>query len=98
MSACDHPEGRPGAAVLRVIVTPAAAVVAPTLFHAPEYGLVVSLPIDVLPLKNSTFEIVPSMSLAFADTVIDAGAVYVAPLVGLVTFTLGGVLVPPPPD
>ena len=49
-----------------------------------------STPIDVVPAKNSTTAIVPSLSWAEAVTAIVAGAVKVAP--GLVMLTVGGVL------
>src|SRR5258705_2451696 len=58
------------------------------------YGLVVSEPISVVPAKKSTLAIVPSASLADADTVIDAGAVKLAPLAGAVNETVGAWFVP----
>jgi hypothetical protein len=46
----------------------------------------------VLPFKNSTLAIVPSLSVAVALSEIVAGAVKVAPLSGLVRLTLGALL------
>ena len=48
-----------------------------------------SEPISVVPAKKSTLATVPSVSLADADTVIDAGAVKVAPLAGAVNEAVG---------
>jgi hypothetical protein len=45
-----------------------------TLFQAMLNGATVSVPIAVLPAKNVTLLIVPDIELAFADTVIEAGA------------------------
>src|SRR5207248_1736554 len=58
------------------------------------YGADVSWPSGVEPRKNSTFATVPSVSDAAAAMVIAVPAANVAPLVGLVTLTLGGVLPP----
>ncbi len=58
------------------------------------YGLEVAVPSRVAPLKNSTLLIDPPDSEAEAVIGIDAGAVNVAPLAGLVIDTVG---VPPPP-
>jgi len=65
-----------------------------TLDHVNVYGLDVAVPSRVEPLKNSTLLIVPPDSDADAVMGIDAGAVNVAPLAGLVIDTVG---VPPPP-
>jgi hypothetical protein len=46
----------------------------------------------VPPWKNSTFWIVPSESSAVAATVMFAGALKLAPLVGLVMLTVGSAL------
>ena len=59
------------------------------MFHVTLYGLVVSEPIGVVPAKKSTFVIVPSASLAEAETVTDAGAVKLAPLAGAVSEAVG---------
>ena len=47
---------------------------APTLLHVPPYGAVVSLPINVDPLKNSTFATVPTVVDASAASVSVMGA------------------------
>jgi hypothetical protein len=65
-----------------------------TLDQVKVYGLEVAVPSSVAPLKNSTLLIVPPDSEAEAVIGIDAGAVNVAPLAGLVIDTVG---VPPPP-
>src|SRR5688572_8813313 len=82
-----------------VVVAPSSSVAravseyvpAGTLFQAMLYGLVVSLPISVVPWKKSTRATVPSVSLAVALTVMLAGAVNVAPLAGAVSAAVGGV-------
>ena len=51
-----------------------------------------SSPSLVAPLKNSTFVTVPSLSVAFALMVIEAGARKVAPFAGEVMETVGGVV------
>ena len=48
-----------------------------------------SVPITVEPCRKSTPTMVPSLSVAFASIVIDAGAVNDAPAVGLVIETFG---------
>ena len=53
-----------------------------------------SSPSFVAPLKNSTLLTEPFASLALAAIVTEAGAVKVAPLVGEVRLTTGGVLPP----
>jgi len=53
------------------------------------YGLVVSVPIGEPFAKNATEAIVPSLSLAFALTVIVAGAVPAGPAAGDVSATVG---------
>ena len=63
---------------------------AATLFQENENGAVVSVPSSVDPLKKSTFDRRFSGSDAFADKVIVAGAVNVAPLAGAVNDTVGG--------
>jgi hypothetical protein len=65
-----------------------------TLDQVNVYGLAVTVPSRVAPLKNSTLLIDPPDSEAEAVMGIDAGAVNVAPLAGLVIDTVG---VPPPP-
>ncbi len=57
------------------------------------YGAVVSLPTTVPSTRNSTRLIGPSTSLAVAASGIAAPAANVAPLVGLVSATVGAVLV-----
>jgi hypothetical protein len=52
-------------------------------------GLVVSVPRSVVPLKNWTRVTEPSESAAVAARLIDAGAVNVAPVDGLVSDTVG---------
>jgi hypothetical protein len=67
------------------------------LVQAKEYGLVRSSPSFVAPLKNSTLLTEPGdVSDADAFIVILAGAVNVAPFVGELMDTVGGVLEVPP--
>jgi hypothetical protein len=66
-----------------------------TLDQVKVYGLEVTVPSRVAPLKNSTLLIVPPDSEAEAVMGIVAGAVNDAPLAGLVIDTVG-VLLPPP--
>lgn len=51
-----------------------------------------SLPIDEVPLKNSTLVMVPSVSAAVAASAIVAGAVNAALFTGVVILTVGGAL------
>ena len=53
------------------------------------YGLTVDVPITTPFFRKSTFEIVPSVSEAFALSVIVAKEVYVDPLRGEVNETIG---------
>jgi hypothetical protein len=53
------------------------------------YGLDVSVPINVEPLKKATFATVPSESAAVAASAMFAGAVNDAPVVGDVSDTVG---------
>src|SRR5207237_6757716 len=62
---------------------------AATFVHVALYGLLVTVPIDAAPLKNSTFETVPSLSDAVALSEIVAGSLYVAPFTGDVNVTVG---------
>lgn len=57
-----------------------------------EYGAIVSTPSDGAPLKNSSCVTDPSLSEALAVIVMFAGAVKVAPLVGELILTEGGLL------
>ena len=54
------------------------------------YGLTVSAPNRVVPTKNSTFVIIPSLSAALDEIVMLVGAVKVALPTGLVMSTVGG--------
>jgi hypothetical protein len=56
------------------------------------YGLLLSVPSNVAPLKNSTFVTVPSLSLALAVIAMLAGALNRAPSAGLEILTVGGTL------
>ena len=63
---------------------------APTPLQVTPYGDVVAVPMDVLPEKNSTLAIDPSLSLAAAVTVMFAGATNFVFAEGAVIATLGG--------
>ena len=65
---------------------------AETLGQLKVYGLLVAVPNSVVPLKNSTLVIVPSLSEAIAETVMFAGAVEVPLFAGAVRLTDGGTL------
>jgi hypothetical protein len=71
-----------------------------TFDHANANGAVVSVPISVVPEKNWTLVMVPSLSDAVAARSTVAGAVKLAPFAGAVSETTGGVLVGvvPPPE
>ncbi|KFB77423.1 MAG: hypothetical protein AW06_001461 [Candidatus Accumulibacter cognatus] len=53
------------------------------------YGAAVAVPISVVPWKNSTLLIVPSVSAAVAVRGIAAGATKLAPAAGAVRLTVG---------
>src|SRR5687768_14168314 len=107
MSAVCHGAGRPVGVPVTVTDTADEVVVAPALSVARavneyvpadtfvcvnEYGAVLSVPINVPPLKKSTLLIVPSLSEALALMVMDAGSVKVVPWVGEVMLTKGTTL------
>jgi len=79
------------APALSVALAVSVYVPAATLVHVNAYGAVVFVePVNRdEPLKNSTLETVPSESAAFAESVMDAGAVYVALFDGAVNETVG---------
>src|SRR5690242_7659147 len=58
-------------------------------------GLADTLPREVAPSKNWTLVMLPSLSVAAARMVMVAGAIKVAPLVGLLMATVGAKLVAP---
>src|SRR5213594_1088712 len=61
-----------------------------TFAQAKLNGLLVSSPILVGPLKNSTLKMTPSRSVAWAERLIVDVATTTAPVAGLVRVTLGG--------
>src|SRR5688572_30877173 len=81
------------ALALSVALAVNVCVPAGALFQAKLYGLLVSSPNFVVPLKNSTLTIVPSASVAFALIVIAVPCATELLLAGAVMETPGGVFV-----